>query len=151
MIWKFKTFKTTEYEKCPMLKTLFSAWCRIKCWRNGENKTYASCKKTPQTKNERTSGRPYENPIPLRIQSFVSLCIVGSMRMAAICVHIYGYWCVFERGDAKLYLLNTIIMCIGCVCVCVLLLSLSTVSEPEWKNIWFKSYYRGKCDSHVTS
>lgn len=84
-------------------------------------------KKAPETKNEPT----IEWTTATNSERSFSLCGQRYER------HLYA--------DAKLYSLNTIII----VCVCAL--SLSTASESEWKNIWFKSYYRGKCDSHVTS
>lgn len=96
-----------KYEKCFMLKTLL--W-NIQHERK-QNRTkpthFAKRRLKPKT-SKSTNGQPYEKPIPRWFQSLVSLCIVGS-----------SLWMVM-RIDAKLYLLNTIIMYWVCVCAATL-------------------------------
>lgn len=137
-IWNVQNNR--KYEKCFMLKTLL--WNKLHERKQNRTKPthFAKRRLKPKT-SKSTNGRPYEKPIPRCFQSLVSLCIVGSSLWMVMRIEVYRCKIVFTKYYH--YVLG--------MCVCVLLLSLSTVSEPEWKNIWFKSYYRGKCDSHVTS
>lgn len=88
------------------------------------------------TKTKTQNGASNQNKTKLHMINlkFIFSCSCScSVHNECVCaVHI----CV----DAKSYLLKYYYY------IC----ALWAVSEPEWKNIWFKSHYHGKCDSHVT-